>query len=274
MLDRSPKTRRRRQSESPPFARILCAVDGTKASEAAVEQAFAVADGDSTILFATAWSGTGSFEHAAIADERARGLAAQAVDRARAAGIEATSRHFESAPLADVLPPNAARHDLVVVGAHPHARVTGIVLSETATLFLHRSPIPVLIARARPLEAGVVAATRALPADRAALTAAAHLAARLGAELTVVHVPGRDDEKRRPELRAQLANARALLGRSLDSLDEEGPPARAIVTVAEGDGAGLIVVGSEGKHGLPALRSVSERVAHLAPCSVLVMRGR
>jgi nucleotide-binding universal stress UspA family protein len=44
--------------------------------------------------------------------------------------------------------------------------------------------------------------------------------------------------------------------------------------LAEGEGAGLIVVGSRGRLGVPALASTSERVAHLAPCSVLVMPGR
>ncbi|HEY6890487.1 MAG TPA: universal stress protein, partial [Solirubrobacter sp.] len=166
----------------------------------------------------------------------------------------------------------AVTFDLVVIGAHQHARVTGIVLGEIATLLLHRSRVPVLVARDRPLDAGIVAATRGLPADRAALTAAAHVAARLAAELTVVHVPERGDERRRDELAAELANARALLGRTLDFVEFDGPAARAIVDVAEGDGAGLAVVGSEGKQGLPALRSVSERVAHLAPCSVLVLR--
>jgi nucleotide-binding universal stress UspA family protein len=36
--------------------------------------------------------------------------------------------------------------------------------------------------------------------------------------------------------------------------------------------ADLVVVGSRGLHGLKALRSVSERVAHQAECSVLVVR--
>ena len=34
----------------------------------------------------------------------------------------------------------------------------------------------------------------------------------------------------------------------------------------------LVVVGSRGVHGLKALGSVSERVAHQAECSVLVVR--
>jgi nucleotide-binding universal stress UspA family protein len=37
--------------------------------------------------------------------------------------------------------------------------------------------------------------------------------------------------------------------------------------------ADLVVVGSRGLHGVQALGSVSERVAHRAVCSVLVVRG-
>ena len=196
-----------------------------------------------------------------------------AVVRAHEAGAEACARYFRTARLAEALLGSIAQFDLVVVGAHRHSRAAGIVLSEIATQLVHRCALPVLVARDRPLSAGVVAATRALPADRAAVTAGTHIAARLGAELTIVHVPEHGGEQRRVELKSELANARALLGRSLDYAEFEGPPARSIVDVTEGDGAGLVVVGSEGKQGLPALRSVSERVAHLAPCSVLVIRN-
>ncbi len=44
--------------------------------------------------------------------------------------------------------------------------------------------------------------------------------------------------------------------------------------VQAGGDADLLVVGSRGLHGLKALGSVSERVAHEAPCSVLVVRSR
>ncbi len=39
------------------------------------------------------------------------------------------------------------------------------------------------------------------------------------------------------------------------------------------DDADLVIVGSRGLHGARALGSVSERVAHQAACSVLVVRG-
>jgi Universal stress protein family len=44
------------------------------------------------------------------------------------------------------------------------------------------------------------------------------------------------------------------------------------VLLAAADSADLVVLGSRGLHGLPALGSVSERVAHRATCSVLVVR--
>jgi nucleotide-binding universal stress UspA family protein len=43
--------------------------------------------------------------------------------------------------------------------------------------------------------------------------------------------------------------------------------------IVESETADLIVVGSRGLRGLKALGSVSERIAHQASCSVLVVRG-
>jgi nucleotide-binding universal stress UspA family protein len=273
MLGQRSQPHRPRHSEHAPFARILCAIDRDGANQSAIEQAIALADGDARIVFAAQWYGKGSLERGAEPGAEARDAAEQAVETAQRAGVEARAEYFHAPRLAGALLSQTAWHDVVVVSAHAHARASGIVLGETATLLAHRSAIPVLVARERPFAAGIVAATRALPADRPAVTAATHIAARLGAELTVVHVRGRDHAKRRAELRAELANARSFLGRGIDYLELEGSAAPAIVDVA-GDGAGLVVVGSAGKQGLPALRSVSERVAHRASCSVLVMRER
>ena len=54
----------------------------------------------------------------------------------------------------------------------------------------------------------------------------------------------------------------------------EGNPADAILTVAEGTGADLIVVGNKGMTGARRflLGSVPNNVSHHAPCSVLVVR--
>ena len=55
-----------------------------------------------------------------------------------------------------------------------------------------------------------------------------------------------------------------------DHDDRHEAPAEALVAAAES--ADLVVVGSRGLHGFRALGSVSERVAHSAPCSTLVVR--
>jgi nucleotide-binding universal stress UspA family protein len=273
MLEPSPTLHRPRISSHPPFPRILCALDDGAGANEAIEQAIAVAGTDSRIVFAANWYGHGSAARAAAADARARAAVERAVTRAREAGVEARAELFHAPRLVEALLRAAGMHDLVVVGAHSHARITGIVLGELATQLVHHCPVPVLVAREQPMASGVVAATRARPADRIALTAGTHIAARLGAGLTVVHVVERDDDKRRPELNAELANVRALLGRQIDHYQESGPAARAIVNVAQDEGAGLVVVGSDHRTGLSALASVSERVAHRAPCSVLVIRG-
>jgi nucleotide-binding universal stress UspA family protein len=53
----------------------------------------------------------------------------------------------------------------------------------------------------------------------------------------------------------------------------EGDPADAIIDAAEEEGADLIVVGNRGMQGAKRflLGSVPNRVAHHAPCSVLIV---
>lgn len=255
-LNPAPK----RHSQHPPFPRILCAADGGPVTTSAIDQSIAVAGEDARIVFAA----TG---------HHARDALATAVERAHAAGVESSEKLLPDRPLGEALLKQSVTCDLVVVGAHADSRATGIVLDETATLLVHRSRVPVLVARPRPLTAGILAATRGRPADRAALTAGAHLAARLGAELTVVHVAEPEDHDRRHEMAAELANARALLGRDLHFVTRRGATALSIVELAEDSGAGLIVLGSAGKHRPEIMSSVSERVAHAAPCSVLIVRG-
>lgn len=128
-------------------------------------------------------------------------------------------------------------------------------------------------------------------ADRA-LDAAAQLARDLGAELLILTVAGDlpADEMRR------LAHAEADLGSALDSAAERivaaaaaraarhgitairqsflwGNPAEAIIAEAERAAVRLIVVGRRGRGRLAGLLlgSVSQKLASLAPCPVLVV---
>jgi nucleotide-binding universal stress UspA family protein len=56
-----------------------------------------------------------------------------------------------------------------------------------------------------------------------------------------------------------------------DELEEQDESAVDLISAAS-ESADLVIVGSRGLHGLKALGSVSERVAHEARCSVLVIR--
>jgi nucleotide-binding universal stress UspA family protein len=250
---------------SPPFPRILCAVDGSEGANVALEQALTLAGSDARVTMISVWADPAG-------EPRASGALELAAAQAREAGVRAARRLVHGGSVAETLAAAASRFDLLVVGTHPHSRASGILAREPATLLAHRSPVPLLIARERPLAAGVLAATDGHPATRPALTAAARAAARLGAGLTVLHVRAADEGALRNELHAELLNLRALLGRDVRYITDFGRAAARIVAAAEADGTGLVVVGSGGKSGAAALASTSERVAHRAPCSVLIHR--
>jgi nucleotide-binding universal stress UspA family protein len=151
---------------------------------------------------------------------------------------------------------------LIAVGSHGTGRVRGIVLGSTATEIVHLARCSVLVARAagdgfpRRVTVGVDGSPQS--ADAYAL--AAHLATRFGCELwPVVAHGGKGVDK---------ARAIEIVGRRYEELPDD--PVRALVAAsADSD---LVVVGSRGLHGLRALGSVSERVAHQARCSTLVVR--
>ena len=60
----------------------------------------------------------------------------------------------------------------------------------------------------------------------------------------------------------------------LDFLAEDGDPASVIIDVAEELGADLVVVGNKGMHGPRrlSLANVPNKVAHHAPCAVLIVK--
>jgi nucleotide-binding universal stress UspA family protein len=88
-----------------------------------------------------------------------------------------------------------------------------------------------------------------------------HRRRRVGAALTIVAACG-EKKLNLDELRTVEPNAEI----------DHRPAVEALVARAAEAGADLLVVGSRGLHGVKALGSVSERVAHRAGCSVLVVR--
>jgi nucleotide-binding universal stress UspA family protein len=151
---------------------------------------------------------------------------------------------------------------LAVVGSHGHSRLSEIMIGGVAGELLHSAPCSVCIARRPATEAlfprAIVAGCDGSPESEAAVAVARHLADRFGASLSIVTaLGGKDvDRERADELGAVVV---------------ERHPVEALVSA--GESADIVVVGSRGLHGVRALGSVSERVAHQANCSVIVLRG-
>ena len=152
---------------------------------------------------------------------------------------------------------------LLVVGIHHRSRIGGILIASVATTMLHDAPCSVLIARApadpERFPSSIVVGVDGSPASERALEAARNIAERFGADLhgLVAHSPGAPGVEK---LRGSLGD--------LHVLEDHRHPVAALVASA----ADLLAVGSRGLHGLRALGSVSEQVAHQAACSVLVVR--
>ena len=241
------------------FERIVCGVDGSPASLEAVRQSDVLLEPDGTLLLvavvdllqAVSFRVAPTALHAARhvldevekLDEAASAALAQAlekVDRAdRVQTLETEGR--PASRLLDVVASEQAT--LLVVGTHGLGRAAGVLLGSVATRMLHQSPCSVLVAR--PSAGGawsprtIVVGVDGSSAAEDALRTARELEQRFDAEVRVS----------------------TAAGRAAHTLVEEA---------AEAD---LLIVGSGGAHHGLSLGSVSERVAHHASCSVLVVRA-
>ncbi len=258
---------RAQASEPPVFKRILCGVDGTPEGLVAVRQAMRLKEPDGSLYLATA-ADLAKAAHAGMAAPHAADLLQQeaqaALADARAIAPFASEKLVNGQPVAVLLrEAEAERATLVAVGSHGRRRATGMLLGTVAARMLRDAPCSVLIARtARDPESwpqSVVVGVDGSAESAAAFAVAGSIAERFGASLHAV-ASTRDQLDRRaaqaiaPELDEQAGRAVDVLGGASESAD-------------------VIVVGSRGLHGLKALGSVSERVAHQARSSVLVVRS-
>ena len=140
-----------------------------------------------------------------------------------------------------------------------------MLIGGVAGELLHRAPCSVLVARPVTdpdrFPRSIVVGIDGSSAADAALAAAQRLARRFDVPLRVVTaLKGKNVDLAHVHLRTPFVEA------------VDAHPVEALVTASLG--TDLVVVGSRGLHGLAALGSVSERVAHQAKCSVLVIRSR
>jgi universal stress protein A len=253
-------------SEPQVFERILCGVDGTPASLFAVRQALRLQGEHGSVLL-LAVANLAQAAHAGMAATHAAELlqheAEAALAEAQAIAPSASSKLLDGDPVAVMLThAEAERVTLIAVGSHGRRRAAGLLLGTVAARMLRDATCSVLIARAaRDSEAWpqtVVAGVDGSLESAAAFTVAGEVARRFGGSVRAV-------ASTKDQLDREAARAIA------PELEEQGDRALNAL-VAASESADLIVVGSRGLHGLKALGSVSERVAHQARSSVLVVR--
>jgi nucleotide-binding universal stress UspA family protein len=188
----------------------------------------------------------------------------EALERAKKSSRPTSSRVTEGHPVAGLQREiERVSASLVALGSHGGSRPAGILVGGTATTLLHEAPCSVLIARAPADESGFPSAIVVGVDGSGAALLALEAARELGGRLSV-------------PVRALVATGGRAVGldalRSIDDLEwDDRKPVDALVDASSS--ADLLIVGSRGLHGLAALGSVSERVAHRATCSVLVVRA-
>lgn len=251
------------------FTRILVGVDGSPEGFVALAQAQQLlAEGGELVAVVVCVEHLAvhtGLEAPRVAHElHAEAEAAAARARSELAGLPGARveiAHGRAEPML-IERAESAGVTLIAVGSHSHSRAAGIVLGSVATALLHEAPVSVLIARASAapdrFPERIVVGTDGSAHAESAVRVARGLTGRFSADLRVVVGEG----GKPPHVGG--------IGSVGDFEHDARAPVEAVL--AAGANADLIVVGSRGLHGFKALGSVSERVAHRAGCSVLVVR--
>jgi nucleotide-binding universal stress UspA family protein len=268
------------------LARVLAGTDGSERATEAVRQAAKLASTFSAGLTIAYVIDSGRAHDDDVERAAERTLeAASAVSRSL--DVEAEVRILSGEP-GEALVEHAGLNgvDLLCVG--PDSGLLGgtIRVGRVATHVLREAGCSVLVARrASPgFPTRIVCGVDGSEGSVDTALAAAAIAAATGAELRLVHIVPvfrggnaewtlEPDEESPPELAPSVTAASSLGVIPIREM-AMGRPERALVITAERDGADLVVVGHRTEPGATRvlLGSVSEHVAHHAPCSAMVAR--
>ncbi|UJA20324.1 universal stress protein [Thermoleophilia bacterium SCSIO 60948] len=268
----------RHDAEPIRFREVLCAVDASPQSLVAIRQAAALADPEARLSAVTVWDPAEAIHagiHAAKVVGDLRRTAEATLDEACAAEPRLEPMLVRGSDVAGLLGAAAELDaDLLAVGAHGASRLGGMLLGSVATAIVHHAPCCVLVARAGAHEfpGTIVHAGDGSADSMAAARVAGRIAGASGGSLVALHVG--DAFKHSRELAAESAAMIAAGGPEPVPRAAAGSPHVGICAAARACEASLIVIGSRGMSGLRSFGSVSERVAHRARCSVLVVRAK
>jgi nucleotide-binding universal stress UspA family protein len=251
------------------FARILVGVDGTDWGFEALRQALLLAPEEDPVVHAVTVLDTAPAIHTGVHAGHFAELLANEADEARdAAETIMGSREGFSARVVRGKPVAVLRRErdelqatLLALGGRRSSRFLGIILGDTGTELVHDAACSVLLAypadngpwRPRKIVVGFDGSTYAL----AALRSAEEIAGAFGGSVEVITATG------------GKAIERDAAGTDWTETWDPAHPVTALVTRSRT--VDLVVVGSRGVHGVRSLGSVSERVAHQAHCTVLVV---
>jgi nucleotide-binding universal stress UspA family protein len=256
-----------RRAADSLFTRVVAGLDGSEPGFEAVRQAARLVAPDGRLELFTAVDLAEANRAGWSASMMRAELEREAQEALRkgmeVAGAHAESRLVHGPPLKSLMRElERERTTLVLVGTHGHTRMSEILIGGVAGELLHNAPCSVCIARPPSIEAlfprSIVVGVDGSRQSETAVATGLCLSERFDSPLLrVMALDGRNvDQARADELGAVRVAAH---------------PVEALVRAS--DGADLLIVGSRGLRGVKALGSVSERVAHRAGCSVLVVRG-
>ncbi len=182
---------------------------------------------------------------------------------------------------AEALHAYAKEHsDLVVVGSHGHHGVRAVFAS-TSNAMIHGTPCDVLAVHIEgasetdpPAYQKLVAAVDLSDESFQVMEEANRIALHCGAELAVCNVTHTSYEPLIADAADRLSHLADSYGVADDDVFElAGHVAHRIHDLASEIGAGLVVVGTHGKHGLALLTgSTANAVLHGSTCDVLAVR--
>jgi nucleotide-binding universal stress UspA family protein len=251
------------------FTRIVVGVDGTDWGFEALRQALELAPKENPVLHAVTALDTAPAIHTGFHAAHFSELLEKEAEEARdAAETIIGSREGCIARVMRGKPVDVLRHErdelqatLVALGGRRSSRFLGIMLGDTGTELVHDAACSVLLAcpaangpwRPRKIVVGFDSSTYA----RAALRSSEELADALDGTIEVVSATGGK----------AIEHDTAWTDR-VETWDPAHPVAALVERSRTAD---LVVVGSRGVHGVRTIGSVSERVAHQAHCTVLVV---
>jgi nucleotide-binding universal stress UspA family protein len=250
-------------------ARVVVGVDGTDWGFEALRQALVLAPNENPVVHAvTALDTAPAIRTGLQAAHFAELLSNEAEEARDTAETIIDGRPGCSARVMRGKPVDVLRRErdeleatLVALGGRRSSRFLGIMLGDTGTELVHDAACSVLLAcpaesrpwRPRKIVVGFDGSTHAL----AALRSAEELAGALGGTVEVVAATG-----------GKEIESNAAWSERVETWDP-GHPVAALVERSRA--VDLVVVGSRGVHGVGTIGSVSERVAHQAHCTALVV---